>query len=232
MPVVYGKHPVEEILEVARDRVKRVVIDRADRIAGLSVTGLTVVEDRDLLDRLCDGGNHQGIAAELANFQYAQLSDVLDIESGCLLILDQVQDPHNLGAILRSAAALGVRAVVIGKDRAASVTDTVIRTSAGFAYRIDVVQVTNIARTLEQLAEDGFWSVGMAASGESAIWEVDLGQKIAIVVGGEGPGIRRLVLDKCDFKARIPMASGVESLNVSVAAGMALYEWHRQRSAR
>ncbi len=228
MAIVYGRHPVEEIFAVARDQIERLVLDRADRADGLSLAGLTVTVDAVELETLTQSGNHQGIAAVLQPFQYAPFEPLREIAAGCVVVLDQVQDPHNLGAILRSAAALGASAVVIPKDRAAVVTDTVIRTSAGLAYRVPVVQVTNIARTLEALAESGFWSVGMMMDGDQTIAQVDLRGKIAIVVGGEGDGIRRLVAEKCDFRARIPMQTGAESLNVSVAAGVAMYEWRRQ----
>lgn len=238
--IVYGKHPVEEILTVAREHILRIVVDRPDRVDVEATTGLVVLHDPQLLEKLCGRGNHQGIAAELRPFRYATLDQILDGEDGCILVLDQVQDPHNLGAMLRTAAALGVRAVVIGKDRAAAVTDTVIRTSAGLAFRVDVVQVTNIARTLEQLAEHGFWSVALVSgdvsrseeAGAPPLWEVDLAAKTTLVMGGEGPGLRRLVLQRCDLRATIPMANGAQSLNVSVAAGMAIYEWSRQRTRR
>lgn len=231
MPVVYGRHPVEEILAVARPQVQRILVDRADRVRDLDVTGLPVDVDPAALEELCRGGNHQGIAAVLGEFRYADLAALAAIESGCVVVLDQVQDPHNLGAVLRTAAAIGVAGVVIARDRSAAVTDTVIRTSAGLAYRVPVAQVTNIARSLEELAAAGFWSVATVMDAEQTIWDVDLGGKIAIVMGGEGPGIRRLVLEKCDFRARIPMAEGAESLNVSVAAGIAMYEWRRQRGS-
>ena len=228
MPIVYGRHPVEEILGVARDQVEKIVVDRLDRLDGIAVDPITVVVDAARLEEITHGGNHQGIAAVLGDFRYTPLSAALSIERGCVMLLDQVQDPHNLGAILRSAAALGAAAVIIPKDRAVAVSDTAIRTSAGLAYRVPVVQVTNIARTLGELAEAGFWSVGLTMDGDTELREVDLGGKIALVLGGEGSGIRRLVLEKCDFRARIAMQDDAESLNVSVASGIALYEWRRQ----
>lgn len=227
MPIVYGRHPVEEILAVARDQVVRIVVDRDNRVDDLDVEGLRVIVDADELNLITRHGNHQGIAAELGEFRYAPLSTATEIDSGCVVVLDQVQDPHNLGAVLRSAAALGAAAVIIPGDRAADVSDTVIRTSAGLAYRVPVVQVTNIARTLGELAKAGFWSTALVMDGEQELRSVDLAGKCALVLGGE-VGIRRLVLETCDFKARISMAEGAESLNVSVAAGIALYEWSRQ----
>jgi 23S rRNA (guanosine2251-2'-O)-methyltransferase len=225
--VVFGRRPVEEVLDVARDHIRRMVVDRVDRTAQLDTAGLQVVVDAELLDNLCRG-NHQGVAAELNAFQYAPFDDLLQLERGCVVVLDSVQDPHNLGAILRTAAVLGVDGVVIAKDRAADVTGTVVRTSAGLAYRVPIARVTNVARSLEQLAEAGFWSVGTDGGGDSAIWDVDLAAKTALVIGAEGTGLRRLVAKKCDFLAKIPMAVEGSSLNASVAAGMAIYEWRRQ----
>ena len=232
--IVYGQHPVEEILDVAPEQIRRVVADHGGRFDGLEIpASVERTVDGAELDRITDGGNHQGIAAVLGDFQYTGLREILAaVESAataCVVVLDQVQDPRNLGAILRSAAALGADAVLIPKDRAAQVTHTVVRTSAGLAYHVPVCRVTNVARTLEELAEAGFWSVGMAMDGETELADIDFVMKTALVLGGEA-GIRRLVLERCDFRARIPMAAGVESLNVSVAASIALYEIARQTS--
>lgn len=229
---VYGIHPVEELLRAAPDAVLRVLVDRPDR---LTVDADVPVEtvSTDELDRLTGGGNHQGVAAETAPFRYTALEDILvataEATTACVLLLDQVQDPQNFGAILRSAAAFGVDAVVITKDRACPVTPTVIRASSGLAYRTPVVRITNLARTLEALAEEGFWGVATVMDGETDLWEMDFVMKTALVLGGEGTGIRRLVEERCDFRARIPMHPGVESLNVSVAAAVCLYEVARQR---
>lgn len=232
MTVVYGKHPVEEVLMLAPKEIVRLVADYAERFRDFSIPEEIAVEvDPEELERITSGGNHQGIAAELAPFHYTPLSEVLTSIGGHptaqIVVLDQVQDPHNLGAILRSAAALDADAVVIAKDRAAGVTDTVIRTSAGLAYRVPVCMVTNIARTLDSLREEGFWVVGTFMDGDTDLWDVDFEMKTALVMGGE-IGMRRLVREKCDFRARIPMAPGAESLNVSVAASVALYEIARQ----
>ena len=149
-----------------------------------------------------------------------------------LLILDGVQDPHNLGACLRSADGAGVQAVILPKDRSVSLTDTVRHVASGAAENIPVVQVTNLARTLRQLKDRNIWLVGTTDQAKQSIYDIDLKGPLAIVMGSEGKGLRRLTTDLCDFRALIPMAGKVESLNVSVATGVCLFEAVRQRNAK
>jgi 23S rRNA (guanosine2251-2'-O)-methyltransferase len=240
--VIYGVHPVEEVLAAAADKVSRVFAKDWDapRLAAIRKAAEDAgvrreVARGDELDRLADGGNHQGVAARLSDFEYATLNSLLeateDASSAAVLVLDGVQDPHNLGALLRTASALGAAGVIIPKDRAAGVTPAVIRASAGLALRVPVIQVTNIARTLGTLAENGWWSVAAVMDGDDA-WDVDMVMKAAIVMGGEGDGVRRLVEETCDFRARIPIGAHVESLNVSVAGALMLYEWARQNRTK
>ncbi len=151
---------------------------------------------------------------------------------GLLLILDNVQDPHNLGACLRSADAAGVLAVVAPKDRSAAITDAVRRISTGGADNVPFVQVTNLARTMAQLKEAGYWLVGTADQATQSIYDLDLSGPIAIVMGNEGEGLRRLTMESCDHLVKIPMHGRVECLNVSVATGVCLFEAVRQRSHR
>jgi 23S rRNA (guanosine2251-2'-O)-methyltransferase len=151
-------------------------------------------------------------------------------ESPFLLILDCIQDPHNLGACLRSADAAGVHAVVVPKDRSVSLTDTVRQVACGAAEHVPLVMVTNLARTLEKLKEAGLWLVGTADDAPQSLYDIDLTGPLAIVMGAEGTGLRRLTREACDFLVRIPMAGAVECLNVSVAAGVCLFEAVRQRS--
>jgi len=151
-------------------------------------------------------------------------------EKAFLLILDDVQDPHNLGACLRTAAAAGVHAVVAPKDRAVGLTDTVRRISCGGAENVPFIQVTNLARTIEQLKKAGIWIVGTSDKAQKPIYDIDLKDPLAIVMGAEGKGLRRLTGDLCDFLAHIPMQGSVECLNVSVATGICLFEAVRQRS--
>ncbi len=156
------------------------------------------------------------------------LISILD-HPALLLILDSVQDPHNLGACMRTAAAAGADAVIAPKDRAVGITDTVRRIASGGAENVPFIRVTNLARTIDQLKEAGIWIVGTSDTGVEMLYEIDLKGPIAIVMGAEGEGIRRLTQEKCDFLARIPMKGKVNCLNVSVAAGVCLFEAVRQR---
>ncbi len=236
---IYGIHPAEEMLRNRPDRVLNIYCARTDasnleQIRALAEKGrLNLVQtDPSKLDELAENGNHQGIVLETAPFNYLHLDSLLeklgDRKRACFVILEAVQDPGNLGAILRSAAAMGVDAVLLPKDRAASITAAVIRASAGMAYSVPVARITNVARTLVTLREHGFWAVASVAEGGQDVWEIDFDMRTALVLGGEHGGIRRLVAETCDFRARIPMASGVESLNVASAASIFLYEVRRQ----
>ncbi len=221
---------VLEVMVEARARNPRLA-ELADRARGEGIAVRSV--GSEVLDRMSGGVRHQGIvvrcraARSLGEDDLAALLDT--VPRALLLILDGVQDPHNLGACLRSAAAAGVTAVVLPKDRSAPVNATVHKTSAGAADRIAVVRVTNLARTLETLKQAGVWLVGLAGESESSLYSMDLRGAVGIVLGGEGEGMRRLTRERCDFLARIPMPGEMESLNVSVATGIALFEAVRQR---
>lgn len=236
--IIFGVHPVEEILNTAPDAVRRIMSSRLDaaELAAIrqvcEARGVWVQSVRkDELDQLAEG-NHQGVVAELHGFNYGHLPTVLDRLGDApwarIVVLDQVQDPQNLGAILRSSAGLGVDAVIIPKDRAAAITSTVIRASAGLAFRVPVVQVTNIARTLEELKEVNFWTVGTFMDNATPAWDLDFRMRTALVLGSEHKGVRPLVEKKCDFRVSIPMDEGTESLNVATAASILLYEIKRQ----
>lgn len=188
------------------------------------------------LDQQAQGGRHQGVVAELAG-ESRQLPTDLDTllaglgeESPFLLVLDGVQDPHNLGACLRSANAAGVHAVIAPKDRAAGLTPTARKVASGAAEYTPFITVTNLARTLRQLQDAGVWVVGAAGEAEQSLYAADLRGPLALVLGAEGAGLRRLTREHCDLLVRLPMAGEVESLNVSVAAGVCLFEARRQRS--
>ena len=191
--------------------------------------------NRAALDKMTGGGRHQGVVgyynapAPLPESALAELVEKAGRDT-LLLVLDGVTDPHNFGACLRSAEAAGVTAVVIPKDRAAGVTPTVRSASAGAADRVPIVAVTNLARALKGLKNAGVWLVGLAGGSEQSVYAVDLKGPLAIVLGGEGEGMRRLTRENCDFLAHIPMRGDVESLNVSVATGIALFEALRQRA--
>ncbi len=190
---------------------------------------------RQELDGLAPGLNHQGVvvrtAAAPALTEDALAALVAATPNPLLLVLDGVQDPHNLGACLRSAEAAGVCAVIIPKDRSVGITPVVSKVASGAAERVPLIAVTNLRRTLEQLQALGVWLVGSAGEAESALYQIDLRGPLALILGGEGSGMRRLTREQCDYLARIPMAGQVESLNVSVAAGICLFEAVRQRLA-
>ncbi len=243
MRVVYGVNPVKELLrggaapaelwlaEGARSPAVA-ELEKLARAAGAKVKHAP----RPRLDRLAgDGGHHQGVVAVLSGeFRYAEVEELLAAakarsESPLLVILDGVEDPQHLGAIARSAVALGAHGLIIPRDRAVGVTPTVVKASAGVIDRCPVVRVVNISRTIDELKEAGIWSVALAADGDRDLGQVDLKGPTALVLGSEGEGIRPLVKKTCDHVARIGMASGVESLSVSAAASVALYEAARQR---
>jgi len=192
---------------------------------------------RQKLDRLAGSQAHQGVVAVVADFRYRDLEELLVAarasgEPPLLVLLDGVEDPQNLGAIIRSAHALGAHGVVIPRDRAAGVTPAAAKASAGAVEHCPVARVVNLAQTLTVLKERGIWSIAADADGDRALPEVDLTGPVALVVGGEGRGVRPLVRRTCDHVARIPMAGQVASLNASVAAAIVLYEAARQRRGR
>lgn len=191
---------------------------------------------RDELDRMADGGRHQGVIARLLGGSVAEGMDLMELVESLdhppfLLILDGVQDPHNLGACLRSADAAGVDAVIVPKDKAAGLTPAVRKVACGAAESIPFFQVTNLARTLRDLQQAGVWLVGAAGEAESDIYQADLKGSLGLVMGAEEGGLRRLTREHCDNLVKIPMLGTVESLNVSVATGICLFEALRQRRA-
>ena len=184
-------------------------------------------------DNLVQGEKSQGVVIDLGDFKYWALEDAIEKagKDPFAILLDQIQDPHNFGAIIRTAVAAGVDFIVIPKDRSVKVTPAVVKVSAGMAFRIPIVIVTNLARTIQQLKERGFW-IYAAAKGGKSYHEQDLTGPIGLVFGNEGKGIRRLVLENCDGVITIPMREGVDSLNVAVSAGIIIYEAKRQREAK
>lgn len=184
-------------------------------------------EPRDALDRASGGATHQGIVAFAAAQRYASLDQVIG-HSRLLVVLDGVEDPHNLGAIIRTAHAAGASAVLIRERRSAGLTETVAKAAAGALEHLPVVRVGNIAQTLEVLKKKGFWIYGLDQNGDQLYTEADYATPTALVLGGEGAGLHQLVKKHCDVLVRIPMAGAIASLNVSVAAGVALFEWRRK----
>ena len=242
---VYGLHAVQAMLERAPRRIRQMKVQRGRLDARMqALLELAASEALDIerglpdeLDRLADGGVHQGVLAMVTPSELwseEMLGHLLDKEEGVplLLVLDGVTDPHNLGACLRSADAAGAQAVIIPRDKSASLSPTVRKVACGAAETVPLVAVTNLARTLKQLQQRGLWVVGTAGEAEQLLYEVDLTVPTVIVMGAEGAGMRRLTREHCDYLAKLPMAGAVSSLNVSVTAGICLFEAVRQRAAR
>ena len=238
---LYGIHPVRVMLERHADRVLlvRIATERADarvrlieELALRHARPVERVEQRSLTQLLGDVA-HQGVAADIMPLPPWTEDQLLAALTGSpaplLLALDGVQDPQNLGACLRTADACGVLAVIVPRDRAAQLTPAARKVAVGAAENTPVVAVTNLVRTLKLLKESGLWVVGADVSAERAAAQVDLTGPRVLVLGGEGAGLRRLTRENCDFMVRLPQLGVVESLNVSVAAGMLLYEAVRQR---
>lgn len=189
--------------------------------------------DKERLDRLAGTGHHQGVVAIGAAYEYAEVEDILEAarqkgEPPFVFVLDEIEDPHNLGAIIRTANLAGAHGVIIPKRRAVGLTATVAKTSAGAINYTPVAKVTNIAQTIEELKKEGLWFVCADMGGET-MYKLDLKGSIGLVIGNEGSGVSRLVREKCDFIASIPMKGDIDSLNASVAAGVLAYEIVRQR---
>ena len=189
--------------------------------------------DKERLDRLSNSGHHQGVVAQAAAYEYAEVEDILAAarekgEAPFVFILDEIEDPHNLGAIIRTANLSGAHGVIIPKRRAVGLTATVAKTSAGAINYTPVAKVTNIAKTIEDLKKEGMWFVCADMDG-TTMYDLDLKGAIGLVIGNEGSGVSRLVKEKCDFVASIPMKGDIDSLNASVAAGVLAYEIVRQR---
>ena len=189
--------------------------------------------DKERLDRLANSGHHQGVVAQAAAYEYAEVEDILNAakekgEAPFIFILDEIEDPHNLGAIIRTANLCGAHGVIIPKRRAVGLTATVAKTSAGAINYTPVAKVTNIAKTIEELKKEGMWFVCADMDGQT-MYDLNLTGPIGLVIGNEGAGVSRLVKEKCDFTASIPMKGDIDSLNASVAGGVLAYEIVRQR---
>jgi 23S rRNA (guanosine2251-2'-O)-methyltransferase len=224
--------PVQRVLIADQRKSDRDVkeIVRLARGSGIEVRMTT----RDVLNREAPHALHQGVVAVVAAREYASLDDILKIpaqkkQSPLFLVLDGVEDPRNLGAILRTAEVAGVHGVIIPERRAAGLTETAAKTAAGAVEYVPVAKVVNIVNTLEDLKECGIWIAGAEAGGDLVYWDADFIRPTAIILGGEGKGIRRLVREHCDYIVSLPLMGRINSLNVSVASGALLYEALRQR---
>jgi 23S rRNA (guanosine2251-2'-O)-methyltransferase len=236
-----GFHAVEEALAAGR-ALERIVIargrhgDRVEVVVQLARSKSVPVrfEDRVQLDRLTGTREHQGIAALAAAKPALELEDLLAAKTpqGLLVFLDGIEDPHNLGAIVRTALAAGANGVVIPERRAAGLTDTVERASAGALAHLPVARVKNLVRAMEEMKEAGYWLIGLDERAEKKYTDADFSGQVGIVLGGEGEGLHELTRKRCDFLVSIPTTGPVRSLNVSVAAGVVLFEVVRQRNAK
>jgi 23S rRNA (guanosine2251-2'-O)-methyltransferase len=237
MRLTLGIHPVREALRAGRPLDKVIIAKgstgpRIQEIVELCRGHAIPVrfEPRDALDRAANGVSHQGVIAFGASHQYAGLDEVLP-GAGLLVVLDGIEDPHNLGAIVRTAHAAGATAIIVPERRSAPVTETVDRAAAGALEYLPVARVTNISRALEQMKQSGFWVYGLDERGAHLYDKVEYTRPTALVLGAEGHGLHENVKKHCDFLVRIPMAGEVASLNVSVAAGIVLFEWRKNVAA-
>lgn len=239
---IIGRHALSEALNSGRDIEKVLVAEGVQKktIADL----LKQLEDqkipyqwvpRSKLDQLAEGGNHQGVVAQVAAYQYSTVERILKRaqkkgEKPFLLLLDGIEDPHNLGSILRTADAAGVHGVVIPKRRAVGLTSVVAKTSAGAIEYVPVAQVTNLNRVADELKKEGIWLVGTDGTAKQSYDQVDFDMPVALVIGNEGQGISQLMKKKCDFLVHLPMKGRVSSLNASVAASICMYQVMRGRT--
>jgi 23S rRNA (guanosine2251-2'-O)-methyltransferase len=238
---IAGKHPILEAMRAGRTINKIWIADNAQKhysgpiIAEAKERGILVqTADRRKIDQMLEGVQTQGVIAHVAAYDYVEVDDILRIaqeknEVPLILILDEIEDPHNLGSILRSADCTGVHGVIIPKRRSVGLTATVAKTSAGAIEYVPVAKVTNIAQTIEALKKKGIWIAGADGDAKITVYQNDLTIPLAIVIGNEGSGIGRLIKEKCDFLFKLPMFGQINSLNASVAASVLLYEVVRQR---
>ena len=225
--LVYGRNVVKEILS-GNKKINKITIieDFSDKDI------LSLIEKRNIKP-IClkknefsrfDKFSHQGIILDIEDFCYSDYTEFLDVENAKVVVLDHLEDPHNLGAIIRTCEAAGITGIIIPKDRSVEVNSTVMKTSAGAVENIKIAQVVNIANVLDELKENGFWVVGTKMESDTDYRDIDYTGKVALVIGNEGNGMSNLVSKKCDYIAKIPMYGKVNSLNASVAAGIMIYE--------
>lgn len=238
---IMGKNPVLEALKSERDINKILIAEgsqggQMQQVIGLAKAANVLVQfvPKKKLDQMVEG-NHQGVIAQVAAYQYAEIDDLFTAaekknESPFFLLLDEIEDPHNLGSIMRTADAVGAHGIIIPKRRAVGLTATVAKASTGAIEHIPVVRVTNMARTIDELKDKGVWIAGTDAKGSEDYRRFDGTLPLGLVIGSEGKGMGRLIRDKCDFLIHLPMSGHVTSLNASVAAALLMYEVYRKRN--
>lgn len=241
--IVCGINPVMETLTAQPKKVKKIYYSRTEKgpVKEIIQKGKTLgIEisacNKEELARLSENINHQGILAQVSDFHYASFEELIHCwkksdKKAFFLVLDNMQDPHNLGAIIRTAETVGIDGIIIPKDRSVSITAAVEKVSAGAVEHVKIARVTNIAQTLKALNEEGVWVAGAEGGGAKSLFETDLNMDLALVIGSEGKGIRPLVKKQCHFLLSIPMQGKINSLNASVAAAIIMYEITRQRYA-
>lgn len=240
--IIAGKHSVTEALRSGRTINKIWIAENAQKhltqpiIFEAKKLGVVIQQvDKRKLDQMAPGIQHQGVVAQAAPYAYAEVEDILQAaeakgEAPFILLLDEIEDPHNLGSILRTADCTGVHGVIVPKRRSAQVTATVSKTSAGAAEYVPVARVTNLGQTIEELKERGIWVVGTDVSASSEMYDTNVFDgPVAVVIGNEGKGMGRLIREKCDVLVKLPMKGQINSLNASVAAGVVMYEVLRRR---
>jgi 23S rRNA (guanosine2251-2'-O)-methyltransferase len=239
MSVLYGINAIHEAIKAQPGKIERLCIERGQKNSRIQeIIELAKqnhlqfsFEDKSWLDRKSDRARHQGVLCYIAELTTYDPDDIVaQGKSRLIVLLDGIEDPHNLGAILRSAEAANADGVFVPQHRSSGLTASVVKASAGAASHIKVARIINVSQTLESLKESGYWTVGLDAASDLPIWKVDLTTPTVLVLGNEGSGLHRLVKEKCDFLVSLPIRGNVGSYNVSVAAGIALYEVLRQRS--
>lgn len=238
---IYGKNPVSEALDSEPERIDKIYVRNSLKDSNISKIFTLASNNRipinhvpgaklyDLVGKV----NDQGVVALMSAIKYQDfgqwLSGIDLTTHPGILLLDQIEDPHNLGAILRTAAAAGIAAVLVPKHRQAPVNATVFKTSAGTAGKIPIVRAGNLNQCIMELKDAGFWIAGLDTDGDQQLWDFEVDRPLAFVIGNEGTGIRQKTLEHCDYRITIPMQNGVESLNASVSAALISYEWRRKK---
>lgn len=238
--IIFGRKPVLEAVGSGRE-IDKILVKKGAREGSIvpllrkaSARGIPIQDvDKSKLDSVCNGQNHQGIAAYTTDYKYVTVKEILQnaedkSQNPFVIICDKITDPHNLGAIIRTADCAGVHGIIIPKRNSALVNSVVSKTSAGAVMHVPIAKVTNISAEIDKLKENGMWFIGADMDG-APMYDIDFKGSIGVVIGNEGEGISRLVKEKCDFLTSIPMYGKINSLNASVAAGVIMYEAVRQR---
>ena len=242
MPIIYGRNPVKELMSSEKTINKIYIQKGLKELADIKKEAINkkiVVVDCDKykLDKLAENKSHQGIAAAYTEYKYYDVEDILEEakaknESPLVVILDKIEDPQNLGAMIRTAECMGAHGVIIARRNACAITDTVEKVAAGACSYVKVARVANITETIKKLKNNGLWIYGLDMDGEANIYDYDLTGSVGIVIGNEGQGISRLVKENCDAVLKIPMYGKINSLNASASMAMTTYEICKQRNLR